>query len=121
MRVLTSRAYIGEREVNKLNRVKDPSLLKEEDRYYYTDAQWDAIIPQKLFFDVQELLIENKKKARKYVHDYRLTGLIECGVCGQKLCGKSGTGKNAKYFYYGHSRKMLAKGDNHLKRCEVEI
>ena len=67
MRVLTSRAYIGEREVNKLNRVKDPSLLKEEDRYYYTDAQWDAIIPQKLFFDVQELLIENKKTIIKII------------------------------------------------------
>ncbi len=48
------------------------------------------------------------------------TGLIECSECGQKLIGKSGNGKNAKYFYYGHKRKMLASGDRHVQRCKIE-
>jgi hypothetical protein len=73
-----------------------------------------------LFEDVQNLLEANKSKARKYVHAYRLTGLLRCGECGHPLIGKSGTGKNGKYFYYGHMRKMTAAGDRHLHRCAVE-
>lgn len=47
-------------------------------------------------------------------------GLIDCSECGQKLIGKSGSGKNAKYFYYGHKRKLLAEGNRHLQRCKFE-
>lgn len=86
----------------------------------FTDAQWPAIIEDKDFFDVQRLLENNKKKARKYVYTYRLSGLVRCTQCGEKLFGKSGTGKSSKYFYYGHNRKRKSSGDNHLKRCHIE-
>lgn len=118
--VLTNRAYIGEREVNKKFRSKNSENLRDEDQYFYVQAHWPALISKELFFDVQSLLEQNKKKARKYVHDYRLTGLIDCAECGQKLIGKSGTGQNAKYFYYGHKRKMLIEGNRHLQRCKYE-
>lgn len=66
------------------------------------------------------MLEQNKKKARKYVHDYRVTGPIECAECGQKLVGKSGSGRTGKYFYYGQKRKMLIEDARHLKRCKIE-
>lgn len=118
--VLTNRAYIGEREVNKRFRSVDQTTLKEEERYFYVDAQWEPLISKELFYDVQRLMEQNRKKARKYVHEYRLTGLIKCAECGGDLVGKSGSGKNAKYFYYGHKRKMLVHGDTHLNRCKYE-
>lgn len=118
--LLTNRSYIGEREVNKKFRSLDPSDLSDEERYFFVEAQWPSLISKELFFDVQKLLEQNKKKARRYVHEYRLTGLIECEECGTKLIGKSGTGKNGKYFYYGHMRKLVAKDDRHLHRCTIE-
>lgn len=118
--LLTNRSYIGEREINKKARSNNSENLREEDRYYFVQAHWPALIPKELFFDVQSLLEQNKKKARKYVHEYRLTGLIDCAECGQKMTGKSGTGKSAKYFYYGHKRKLLSEGSRHLQRCKYE-
>ena len=118
--VLTNRSYIGEREVNKRFRGADQAILKDEERYFYVDAHWDALIPEELFYDVQRLLEQNRKKARKYIHEYRLTGLIYCSECGSQIVGKSGTGKNGKYFYYGHKRKVVTQSDRHLHRCKVE-
>ena len=118
--LLTNRAYIGEREVNKRFRAVDPEKLKDDEQYFCVDAHWPALISKELFFDVQSLLEQNKKKARKYVHDYRLTGLIGCSQCGQKLVGKCGNGTSAKYFYYGHKRKMMVGNDQHLHRCKIE-
>jgi site-specific DNA recombinase len=118
--LLTNRSYIAEREVNKRFRTADPEKVKDDDRYFFVDAHWPALVSKELFFDVQRLLEQNKKKARKYIHAYRLTGLIECSECGAKLVGKSGTGKNGKYFYYGHKRKMVIGNDRHLQRCKIE-
>lgn len=118
--LLTNRAYIGEREINKRFRTTNPDRLKDDERYFFVDAHWPPLISKDLFFDVQNLLEQNKKKARKYIHEYRLTGLLECSECGAKLVGKSGTGKNGKYFYYGHKRKMVIGNDRHLQRCKNE-
>ena len=59
-------------------------------------------------------------KIKSYTHEYRLTGLIECEQCGVRLIGKSGTGKNGKYFYYGHKRKLVTIDNRHLHRCKIE-
>ncbi len=118
--VLTNRSYIGEREVNKRFRSADQATLKDEERYFYVDAHWPALVSKELFYDVQRLMEQNRKKARKYIHEYRLTGLIQCSECAASMVGKSGTGKNGKYFYYGHKRKMLTQGDTHLHRCKIE-
>ncbi len=118
--ILTNRAYIGEREINKKNRTDVSGDLSEEDKYFFVDAHWPALIPKELFHDAQRLLVANKKKARKYTHTYRLTGLIQCGQCGQPMVGKSGTGRNGKHFYYGHKRKLTTRNENHLVRCKVE-
>lgn len=117
---LTNRTYIGEREINKRFRTSDQEKLKTDDQYCCVDAHWPALIDKELFYDVQRLLEQNKKKARKYIHEYRLTGLVYCSECGCQMVGKSGTGKNGKYFYYGHKRKMITSNDRHLQRCPVE-
>ena len=118
--LLTNLGYVGVREINKLNRSKDPSTVKAGDQYRIVKAHWDAIVPEETFNRVQELLENNKKKTRPYIHQYRLTGLLTCGLCGAALTGKSGTGRNGKYFYYGHMRKELSSGERHRERCALE-
>lgn len=118
--LVTNRTYIGQREFNKRFRSALQCDLKEDDKYFYVDAQWPALISKEIYDDVQKLLERNRQKARKYVHQYRLTGLIRCTQCGESLVGKSGTGKSGTYFYYGHKRRMTAGNDQHLNRCKVE-
>ena len=119
--LLTNMIYLGKREINKENRSKDQSQLKESEQYRVVDAHWPAIVTDDLFNSVQSLLEANKKKTRKYVHQYRLSGLVWCGVCGSKLVGKAGTGRNGKHFYYGHMRKMTLIDNRHLERCPFEL
>lgn len=118
--MLTNRAYIREREINKKHRWTDEARPSEDEKYFCVKANWEPLISEELFFDVQNLLEQNKKKARKYVHNYRLTGLLVCAECGEILIGKSGNSKSGKYFYYGHKRKMLIHGNRHNERCKTE-
>ena len=119
--VLTNLTYLGKRELNKKNRSKDPSELTPSERYKIYDAKWPALVNSDLFYDVQKLLEKNKRELRASNHCYVLSGLTYCGVCGDKLVGKGSNGnKGKKYFYYGHKRKMLAYGDRHLKKCDLE-
>ena len=118
--VLTNRSYIGQREFNKRNRNKDQKSLKKNDRYFFIDATWPALVKEELFLEVQSLLEHNKKNLRQHIHCYRLSGLVKCAECGTFLCGKSGTSKKGHYFYYGHKRRMKTEGDDHLKRCHIE-
>ena len=119
--LLTNCIYIGKREIHKKNRSKRRDEVAEGEEYKLVNAQWPAIIPEDLFYRVQSLLESNKNRTRRYVHHYRLSGLVWCGVCGSKLTGKAGTGRNGKYFYYGHMRKMTLIDDRHLKKCSLEL
>ena len=119
--LLTNAAYIGRREINKGNRNKNQDELTEAEKYRLVTAQWPAIIPESLFNEVQSQLIANSHHPGKYVHKYRLTGLIRCALCGQQLFGKSGTGRSGKYFYYGHLRKFVTiDPKRHKERCPLE-
>ena len=60
--ILTNRAYIGEREINKKNRTNVSGTLSEEDKYFFVNAHWPALIPKELFYDVQQMLEANKKR-----------------------------------------------------------
>ncbi len=117
---LTNLALIGMREINKKNINVDPEELDEKDRYKAVKASWPPIVGDALFWKVQEVLEANRKLFKHHKHIYRLTGLVHCGICGDLLGGKSATGKNGKYFYYGHNRKFLIAGDVHTKRCPLE-
>jgi hypothetical protein len=118
---MTNASYIGKREINKGNRSKNQEELTESERYRLVTAQWPAIIEESLFQEVQSQSVANNHRPGKYTHNYRLTGLIRCSLCGQQLFGKSGTGRNGKYFYYGHLRKFVTVDPNrHKERCPLE-
>jgi site-specific DNA recombinase len=111
-RILTNKAYIGLREIDK-------SKNKTE----VVKANWPAILDLELFNDVQARLQLNKNKYKpeewkKY--PFPLTELLVCGECGKYLGGKSGHGRNGKHFYYGHPRQLNSDGITHLKRCQLE-
>ena len=119
--LLTNPAFIGKREINKGNRTKNQDELTETERYRLVPAQWPAIIPESLFNEIQNQLVANTHHPGKYIHKYRLTGLIHCALCGQRLFGKSGTGRGGKYFYYGHLRKFVTIApERHKERCPLE-
>ena len=97
--MLTNLLYIGKREINKRNRTRDQESLKPEDRYKIVDAQWPALISEKMFSDAQNLLMANKSEVRRYVHRYRLKQIVWCGQCSRPLVGKTSNGHGGQYFY----------------------
>ncbi len=111
-RLLTNKAYIGLREINK-------SKIEVE----VVKASWAGIIDVELFNQAQKRLAQNKNKYKpdewkKY--PYPLTEKLVCGECGKNLGGKSAHGKNKKHHYYSHVRKIHKDGVSHLTRCRVE-
>jgi site-specific DNA recombinase len=120
MHLLTNLAYIGYREINKNNRGAKEETLKESERYQVVKASWPAILDEKVFWGVQEIIESNRRFARRYDHIYRLTGMIECGSCGKTLVGMSATGRSGKYFYYGHGRRFTSRGGVPRDRCYFE-
>ncbi len=112
--ILTNKAYLGIREINKK---KSTSKLEE------VKAAWEPIVNRELFDLVQERLGANKNKYKpaewkKYA--YPLTEKIICGECGKNLGGKSANGQGGTYNYYAHARQLHSDGKSHLKRCQME-
>lgn len=73
------------------------------------------IVDQKTFDLVQQRLLSNKDRTKKYKPDshYLLSGLIYCGKCGYHYQGnsrKSGTKKNSVYSSYRCGKKQNNKG-----------
>ena len=104
---LTNRAYLGEVEVNRMNKGKDQASLPEKKRYGTVPAVWEAIVPADKFHQVQQLMRENgqvrKSVAARVSHHFILRGLVQCGTCGMFLEDGSGTSKSGElHFYYRH-------------------
>lgn len=118
--LLTNLALIGKREINKANRSVFGDELPESERYRVVQAAWPAVIDEKLFWQVQKTLVSNRKIAKPYKHVYRVSGMVNCGACGETMNGQSANGNGGRFFYYGHRRKFTTKGDSHLKRCPHE-
>lgn len=111
-RILTNRAYLGLREIGK-----------KAGKVEITKASGKAIIDPILFDKVQGRLKLNKNKYKPdewKTYSFPLTELVICGECGKHLGGKSGHGRNGKYYYYGHPRQLHSDGISHLKRCRME-
>jgi hypothetical protein len=74
------------------------------------------IIDTALFKKAQEMLQKSACKAREQRtgHVYALTGLLQCGYCGQAVCGTSAKNGNKHYFYYKcRSREDCANSRNY--------
>ena len=104
-RILTNFAFVGKREINKVNKGLPQDQLKPDEKYNVVDASWDAIVNPEIFNKVQEQLGHNKKIKYAPTFDFAFSGLAVCDECGGHLSGKSGTGRNGKHFYYGHTKK----------------
>lgn len=57
-----------------------------------------AIISKDIFYEVNKMLNNNIKPMD--FENYILTGKLFCGVCGDAMVGKSGTGRSKTYYYY---------------------
>lgn len=108
-RILTNYAFVGKREINKANKDLDQDSLKQEEKYLIVNASWEPIIDEATFQDVQNKLSINKKIKYAPTFDFSFSGIAICDECGGPLCGQSGTGRNGKYFYYGHTKKTNCK------------
>ncbi len=109
LRTLTNYAYIGKREVNKRNKKLVSESLKTEEQYTLVDSSWKAIIDPETFQKAQTKLNINKKVKKPMNFDFCYSGIMVCDECGAPLSGKTGTGRNRIYFYYGHNRKTSCK------------
>jgi site-specific DNA recombinase len=101
-KILRNKAYIGIRVFNTKEGKKE------------SKAFWDAIVDDDVFLRVQTKLVKNgivkKKPHSEKRYPYTLTGVIFCGVCGDRLCGKSAHGKRKKYPFYEHARVNKFQG-----------
>ena len=71
-----------------------------------TKAVWEPIIDEKTFQKVAEVLKRNFRRLKSHSarrHPYLLSGILHCGKCGDRLCGKTAHGSHGKFPYYEHS------------------
>jgi hypothetical protein len=111
--ILQNPAYIGKKEVNKSMKDKDQGRLKPWQRYAVVDAAWPAIVDDEIYFNVQNIIEDNKARERSRLHGtksriFLASGLLKCGQCAGTLVGSSAHGRNKVHRYYVHSAK---KGD----------
>ncbi len=104
-RLLKNKAYIGLIQVNKKNQSKGNENLPEADRYMEGKGNWNPIIDDDLFLQVQELLNENGKsrsnriKINPYPYIFQ-GGILQCSHCGDPMHGTSTKKNKTKYIYY---------------------
>ena len=107
--ILTNKAYIGVREINKHN-----GSPAEE-----VPAVWEPIIDEETFNQVQQALQKNRTRYHAHADQgryvYLFSGILRCGVCGEKLQGKSAWSTNHKrHHYYSHRSVCSKEGLNRI-------
>jgi DNA invertase Pin-like site-specific DNA recombinase len=93
-RMLTNKSYLG-------IRIYDVQGEQKE-----TKANWEPIVERKVFDRANEILKKNHrtlKSNNRKKYPYLLSGKLFCGVCRDRLCGKSANGNGGKIAYYEHS------------------
>src|SRR3989338_8997854 len=111
-RILTNPVYIAKRK------------LVEEGKQVFIPAQWAPILDENIFFKVKETLSRNKDRYKPdtyKIHPYLLSGLLECGICGQVLIGKSSHGRSKKYFYYAHGSQIRRNSTTQNPGCHCPL
>jgi site-specific DNA recombinase len=97
--MLRNRSYLGLREISG------------GDQETEVEAAWPALIDQKTFDAVQEILSQTKKGTGKANYNYWLSGTLVCGACNQPLSGWSARSRTGSYRrYYSHRQPCPEQG-----------
>ncbi|WP_246104195.1 recombinase family protein [Mucilaginibacter corticis] len=79
-------------------------IVKYKDEDAHTvKGQHEAIIPESLFYDVQDILDGKKRLMKVKIHSpdhLPLRGFIRCSKCSRTLCGSASKGRKSYYHYY---------------------
>lgn len=81
--------------------------------YHFGDVRVEGGVPRIVDDELWEgahKRLEAAKGTRVYSATYLFTGKIRCGLCGEPMTGKTGTGRSGTYAYY------ICKGQRE-KRC----
>ena len=92
--ILRNPAYVGVKR------------YQNQGQWQESKAVWEPIIEEGLFDQAQELLSRNFCRYKPDSPDrypFILSGVIQCGKCGERLSGKTATGKKGRYPYYEHA------------------
>ena len=97
--ILKRRVYIGVREIRNNGNIEE------------VPGAWTAIITNKTFDQVRDILSGNGPGPRSAKHNYIFSGLIRCAKCDKKLQGKSGKGRSGQArYYYAHPGRCAEGG-----------
>lgn len=69
------------------------------------DGQHEALISEKLFYDIQDAIDGKRKRHRPNVKEisdsaFELRGFLKCPRCGKVLTASASKGRSARYSYY---------------------
>ena len=121
LKILSNKAYLGIKEINKKRKAKKQESLPKEKRYSTCKAVWPAIVDEDKFQKVQQLLKDNFKHrnngAKPTKHTYIFNGMLCCHKCGARMEGRNGHGKSGKTYYYYY----CVNGECKFKVPEVEL
>ncbi len=93
-KILTNKTYIG---------IRTYRIAGEQNT---TKAVWEPIVSQEMFDEVKAVLAKNYRRNKRNCHrryPFLLSGLVSCGICGDRMTGKSAHGNAGKIPYYEHS------------------
>ena len=80
------------------------------------EGKHQAIIDEKIFLKVQEILKHNRKTRSNNKlpskHIYLLQGILTCGKCGSAMTPKSGISRSNRYYYYQCTKNAHSGGCN---------
>ena len=90
--ILRNPAYIGIKTYKVKNETKQAK------------AVWQPLVEDMVFEKAQDLLAKNnlRKPDSPNRYPFELTGVLVCGKCGERLCGKTANGNGGKIPYYEH-------------------
>ncbi len=94
-RALENPVYFGKIEVKGYR----------DEKTILVDGQHEALISEKLFYDIQDAIDGKRKRQRPNVKEisnaaFELRGFLNCPKCGKLLTASESKGRSARYAYY---------------------
>ena len=123
--LLQRKAYIGLKEVNKIQKSKDQETLKPWQRYTVVKASWPPIVDKNTFDQVQNILEENRKLERARLEGaerrvFFFSSLTFCPECGRAMTGQSAHGEKVVHRYYAHVQNRGETVSCKIKRISAD-